>query len=81
MGPNEKWTKVQNFGPIFLRAPRAIMYTSQIVGRAKQRGQDVKWTKVQIFKPQYLREMGADSPHSKKHFSQSPQWVNVKSGP
>jgi len=30
MGQNEKWTKVQSFGPIFLRAPRAIMSKNQM---------------------------------------------------
>jgi len=42
MGQNEKWTKVHNFVPIFLGAPRAKMFTSQIKGRATQRGQKYK---------------------------------------
>jgi len=58
MGQNEKWTKVHNFEPIFLRAPTAIMFKSQIGGRANPIGQIDKWTKVHIFKPQYLRKWG-----------------------
>ena len=48
---NVKWTKVHYFEPLFLRAPRAIMFKSQIRGLAPQRGQNEKWAKIHIFKP------------------------------
>jgi len=54
------------------------MFTSQIRGRATQRGQNVKWTKVHIFKPQYLPQMGPDSPLSKNIFFHSPNGSKLK---